>query len=401
MTVHRLSPVANKNDLLLKSYPIASDIEIRGDNFTEIIDLGGRAVVLSSVIGHVRVWDLEELIAVSNNEKGNLGTNLSIVRSLSAGVLSSSELYVGTYGIVIALDTETGTVRWERRVAEDVSIEGLAVNVAGDVLVAGDINGVIQVLDIASAGSPVRSIRAGTSLGGLRLAEWRGNTLAIATVEEDSRWAVRIWNLQTGEENATERTYQLRGGQQDKWMYGLAVESSGEFVRIAFASCYGKVMVGNFPPRYLNDPHAYREWPVPNTGDEYIRSLTIGRESGVPILAAGTQQGHLAIWNFLSGGEKSAHANAHLGAVSVLCFHRMGNQEVLVSGGIDGVLRFWTTKLRELFSIELGEAINAMAWVDVDRLAAGTVRGLLMVQLDIEKLTAMGFGNGFGERSAL
>lgn len=78
----------------------------------------------------------------------------------------------------------------------------------------------------------------------------------------------------------------------------------------------------------------------------------------------------------------SYRASAHIGAISVLCFHTLGRQEILVSGGAGGILRFWATELRELFSIEIDEPINDATWMEGERLAVGTARGVLVFQFN-------------------
>jgi WD40 repeat protein len=223
--------------------------------------------------------------------------------------------------------------------------------------------------------------------------DWCGGT-AFATVRTDRRWAVRIWNLQTGEEFPTdfeenelqEYLFQLRAGEEDKTLYGLTVYQDNSSIFVAFASKYSKVLVvkldneGQVMNRYL----AYKEWPIPHSPYySSTTSLTSCKYSRGLLLAAGTEDGHLAIWNLRTGEIISAQAGAHLNAVTALQFHPAPGQEVLVSGGGDGVLRFWTDELRELFAIEIGERVNSIAWVSVGRIAVGTNQGVLLLQLEI------------------
>ena len=173
-------------------------------------------------------------------------------------------------------------------------------------------------------------------------------------------------------------------GEQDKVLHGLAAAADDRTVCVAFASRYGKVMVADFTgaiDRAQTYPRVYREWPVPHARDEYVKSLAMSSDDGERLLVAGTEYGHLAIWDLDNGETLAARRGAHLGAVDALCFGRLGDRRIFVSGGEDGVLRFWSADLQPMFYIEIGEAILSMAWAGPTRLAVGAMRGLLMIEL--------------------
>lgn len=91
-----------------------------------------------------------------------------------------------------------------------------------------------------------------------------------------------------------------------------------------------------------------------------------------------SEEGHLAIWNFSTGEVRASHPRAHVGKVDALRFASFFGRKVLVSGGIDGMLRFWTLDLTELLRLDFGEGVNAIAPLGDDRFAVGGFGGLVV-----------------------
>jgi WD40 repeat protein len=203
-----------------------------------------------------------------------------------------------------------------------------------------------------------------------------------------------VWDLDTGAEVTAEGSHHgifrwsLRAGQEDKRLYGLAIGKLEAAIRVAFASSYGKVMVGNFgEPDPAAEVWDFKEWRIPNSAGGYSRSLAVGRTTDAWLLAAGTEYGQLVVWDFLTGAMSTARQGAHLGPIDVLFFNQDG--KILVSGGRDGRVKFWTAGLQALFDINIGEEITTATWLDNNRLAIGTNRGALMLDINQQRMVGL------------
>jgi WD40 repeat protein len=221
------------------------------------------------------------------------------------------------------------------------------------------------------------------------IARCQGQTLGFVTLEQGRAWGVRIWDLDGRQEIPTKYAYHLWAGEEDKVMRGLAVAPRATWVRLAFASKYGKVMVADFGASGAEQKHSpwgYDEWHIPNNDGEYVNALaTSPAEAGLSgtdhalLLAAASAYGTIAIWNFLDGTLLARRPRAHLGDIPAMQFGYRAGQTVLATGGDDGVLRVWTTELDELLRIEIGERIEALTFLGADRIAVGGQRGVLML----------------------
>ena len=56
-------------------------------------------------------------------------------------------------------------------------------------------------------------------------------------------------------------------------------------------------------------------------------------------------------------------------------------QPRLLSGGADGVIKVWSPELKELYRIEIEDAIVGIAPLTDDRVAVATSRGLIILKL--------------------
>jgi WD40 repeat protein len=400
LAVYKLALAQQRRSKDILATEIRTGIPVHGEKFTGIINLHNRPVVLSSVLDHVRVWDLQELLFEESGERP-AGPTHSVdaldVLSLATSVSRPNEFYVGTRsGEVMALDSFTGAIQWRSSVFGDEGITTLATGTGNlKKTIAAGHGGVIELLDIESPSAGSRSFRIGDSIQRICTVEWEGRSLAFVTVEHGRTWSVRIWDLETRNELRTGRNFQLSFGQEDKILYGLTVSEAGDSIHLAFASKYGQVMVAHLndlDPAAAERPN-FREWHLPHSSGEYITSLASSQDLEELLLAVGTQHGDLTALNFMSGTVKWSFKAAHVGHVSALCFHEVGERALLVSGGSDGVLRFWGTERHPPFDIEVGESINAIAWLGCNELAVGTTRGVLKLQLDEATMASL-LGDG-------
>ena len=401
LRVLRLERSMIGNELALTGTLAHESVPIIGKRFSGIFELHGRAVLMSSVRDRVRVWDVEELLTDTTSPGGQEAASCSVF-SLVANP-SEHTLYCGTTNGIDTRDARSGALvegSAEGGIRRDGNIvESLMLSANQDRLIAGTYDGCIHVYDVHHIGAPLSSIQAGDHVVAVSSAVLRGHTLVFASVmsivESYRVWAIRVWDLESGEEvptgshmNNQHYAYQLPHGQQDKQMLGLAVASFNDKIRIAFASKYGQVMVGELScgksgvsANWHHAWRAYQVWGVPHTTGEYINCLTQNVFAGERLLAAGTEFGHLAIWDFLSGEVISSRASTHVGGVNALCFHEFDGSGVLISGGADGVLRFWSMDLRPLYRIDIDAPIYAITRAGGNQVAVGTSQGALMLDI--------------------
>jgi WD40 repeat protein len=383
----RLARDADDRAFTLVAKDVGRPIVMPGEGFSNIFRLRGRASILNAVLDRVRVWDLDDLLTEATRDekidrtKAPEGIIVPRVGALVAA--AGGELYGASRTKVFAVDAATGTLRWERDLGGTDPIVQLQLARNDEWLVAGTHAGVLHLLDGSSQGATLRTIQAGESLRRFECFRWRGLDLAFATVSARNVWAARLWDLNTGLELPTNEAFQLQWGEEDKPLTGLAIIATERAVRLAFASRYGKVMVARYDgtePAKTALPRRYQEWPFPDAENEYIEFLATDTEGGETLLAAGSEEGRLAIWNFDNGEVKASHSQAHVGRVNALSFGNFLGQKVLVSGGADGTLRLWTLGLAELLRLDLGEPIGAIAPAGVERLAVGGEGGLAAFQ---------------------
>jgi WD40 repeat protein len=382
-------------------------IETEGARFSSLVRLHGRAALLAATGGYVRVWDLQDLLQEalhSGDPAATVRTRAApSVHALAWGKERPGMLYAGTRDHVFALDAETGTLLWDKEPGHEgrMFIKALALTPPQDRLVAADDDGCLHVLDLDAEGQAEHFIKLGGQLERMCIARWQGQTFAFATVDQGRGWGVRIWEIDRREEvptqspyrlRAGESAFQLRAGEEDKVMRGLAVAPCATGVRFAFASKYGKVMVADLGAsgaehKFSPWPH-YDEWPIPANDGEYVNVLASSRgEAGFSgaghelLLAAATEYGTIAIWNFLDGTLLARRWRAYLGDIRAMQFCYRAGQAVLATGGDDGVLRVWTTGLDELLRIEIDEPIYALTFLGTDRIAIGGPHGVLMLAL--------------------
>ena len=100
------------------------------------------------------------------------------------------------------------------------------------------------------------------------------------------------------------------------------------------------------------------------------------------LLAAGTQRGHLILWDFRTGALTATRPAAHPAAIDTLGFGTLNGRPTIATGGADDTLRLWTISLDELFRIEIGKPIKAVSWTGPNRLAIGGYAGVLALRFD-------------------
>jgi WD40 repeat protein len=244
-------------------------------------------------------------------------------------------------------------------------------------------HGVIHLLDAAD-GSELSRIETGLrAIHRLQVATSLGVPTAFLTGERNSIWCVELWDLTTGKQVRTRRTY-IQTSSSPDLLQGLALKEGPDGVRFAFAGRYSKVMVADHPER------GGTLWPpaqmhfMEASESSYTYSLAAGTDGDVTYLAAGSDldDDGLAVWDFATGRQIDIRRNAHAGPVRPVCFASIKGRTLLVSGGQDGFVRLWTPRLHPVQEIDVGEPIVALARVRDGQLAVGSNAGLLLVDFN-------------------
>ena len=113
--------------------------------------------------------------------------------------------------------------------------------------------------------------------------------------------------------------------------------------------------------------------------DCYVRSLAGGVVGGVPHIFGGDSDGLLFRGDALTQEVNlRQRRQAHRGAIPVLTLRETPQRCVLVSGGHDGWVRFWTPDLEQLLEIDVRQPVTSLSWLG-NELANATDGGVLCV----------------------
>jgi WD40 repeat protein len=388
LTARRLAIALTDDKLSVTAMEYRKPVPIVGDKFSSIVRVQNHSTILSADNDHIRAWTLDTLLSREQSDDSHGATvtgDAQIDRVLClACEKTPSGLYVGGFGTVSALEVSTGVFRWQTNVGRQ-AVTGLATSPDAETIVGATTDGYILVLD-GKRGTLRRTIKTGCKeIRRLAVSQRSERFLAFATAKDkDGKWSVRIWDLESAEEIATREAYQLTLGEEDKTLDGLALIDTSNALRFAFASRYSKVMVADFGGPVPTHYHRlYDEWYLPESAGEYVFALAAARCGEDVVLAAGTHEGDLVVWNFLTGELKQSRMSMHLGSVDAICFGNLDGKPVLISGSSDGILCVWPPNLeKRLFRVEIGEAITALTWMHPNRLAVASSRGVLTLQFN-------------------
>ncbi|WP_157645728.1 AAA family ATPase [Burkholderia ubonensis] len=361
--------------------------DLRGSRWTRMTRIHGEPHVLSADGGAVLMWNLAELAAMGPLSGSDFDALGGIV-CMTVGP-SATGLFCGTdTGKLICLDIDSGRLLGQldfglRNVIDSIT----SYSDKGVEYLVLAVGSTIQVVTAECSPRKSCTIEAGGNVYRVGAAAYRGEPLVFASVLSEEVWAVRAWHLSTGIELDTRPPwgsinwrYQLWGGQEDKQISGLSVLATGDRVRLAFASRYGRVMVATFGE--MSGPRSlpYETWNLPQSINDQITALACDEEGR--FLAAGTAYGHMALWRFNSGECLAAVGPTHLELeISTIAFlHRRGGTFV-VSGGADGIVRLWTIRLEPIRHINVGAPVEALTVLGNQQLAIASREGIAVLAL--------------------
>jgi hypothetical protein len=381
LRIDRLRPLPGEPSAWEPIRAVPSDVPIGGSGYVRRTAIDTHWNFFSAIGHQVLSFDLARFASgASFQTRGH--TSRIVARDLAQCESGSRALLAGTAdGRILPFDPQTGSLLENPAFARVDNVVALGCAAAESLLVVADGEGRVHLIDTRT-GDARGSFKAGDRIGALAVTRWEGRPAVLLGVGQGSVWAARLWDLESCSEIDSQFRYSLSHGEEDKRMQSIGAAEIDGSLRIAFASEYSKIMVSNFiagaAPTRL---YAFMEWNMGVGRGEAITSIAIGHDETRYWVAAGTEYGHLKIWDFRTGETLAIRENAHHHAITALRFHSLEGTPVLVSGGDDNWLMCWTVHLVRKFHIDVGVAINAIAWVDAKMLAVATERGVLAVNV--------------------
>jgi WD40 repeat protein len=385
----RLTGGVREGRFFVEAQDFGAIISVQGNQFTEILYDQNRPIILSVDLDHVRAYDLDDLLRESLEkpsppQASSDGEITSGVRILRNNSKRPEEFYIGSENRVLAVDALNGRTKWELELETMKTVMQIKVLPSGNTLVVADAEGSIHLVDVLEGGVTQQVIHTGYTIEALEIASWNGRSIAFFTGQHGRVWSTRIWDLDNGQEIPTDGTYGLRFGQEDKILHGLAVQARGASMRFAFAGQYSKIMVADFDGKVITSRralHGFEEWLMPFGSPCYTRRLAVRDVETEVLLAAGNEEGDIAIFNFDTGKVAVSRRAAHIGRLNALAFNDSPTRVKLLSAGADGLLRFWTAQLEELLTIETGEPISDVIWLSDHLVVVAGTGGMMMIRL--------------------
>lgn len=377
------------------SKPNPPRAKINGGYLSDLIYVDSNPCILSADNSLVYLWNLDRLLE-SKTENADHYYISAGVACLAFNCADQPILYCGLEnGEIVGFDVDTGVMVSRIVVTESAEVSDISIIEVhdGNILIAA-IKGILYIEPINSQTVEKRRIQAGDDVRRLRVESLQGRTLIFASVKTEYVWAIRIWDILTGEEVLTESIsgvtkwrYQLSHGEEDKSIEGLITIPCGdENIRIVFSSKYSKIMVADYikTEKTSSSPFEFKEWGIPNGRDEYVTALAFAKDSdGRQLLAAGTEAGNLAIWDFDKEVLLASYKGAHLGMIiKALALHSFRETIFIISGGKDGVVRFWNKSLNSLAKIEISSPITTLEFISQAELAVGTDEGVCVLEIE-------------------
>lgn len=388
LRVLRLRPRSGET-LDIEDLPVRT--EIRGDLWSEMVDLNGRPTLVSSDDRQLRIWDVQELLEADPGglEQGSLV-------ALAAGTAGDTTLATSNVGPGFSdlhLWDAEGKCLWSRRFLKE-SLQNLAMTeVDGSPAIAWGTGEGLLHISSALDGTDLRDpVKVGEEVTALAVRTIKGTPIAFLAVNlkpigQAGEHVVRIWDLATGNEIDTTlpRKIGLRRWkwQSDKALWCVDALDQGESTLVAFAGPYGEVRVVE-----LESLEEVDRW-YGGVGWDFVHRVALGLCEGRALVFGGDENGRLF------GRDLSARQDlgprldtAHRRGITALLVRQTEMGTCVVSGGADGFVKFWRTDLTPLARIETERPISGLAFLGPDRLAVATDRGLTLLRLDWKLLFA-------------
>ncbi len=358
--------------------------EIRGDLWSDVIDLNGRPTLVSSDDRQLRIWDVQELLEVDTEAGGLDEGSLVAVAAGSAGLVTSHRSFM--FSDLHFRDAE-GQLLWSRRFPGE-SIRNLAVTEVegspGLVCGTGAVKGLLRVVSALDGADLRDPVQVGKDVVALAVRTVRGTPVAFLAVNlkplrRVGEYVVRVWDLATGTEIDT-TVMRLR---IDKAPWCVDALDQDESTLVAYAGPNGKVSV-----QELESPEEVDRWQGGVEHDS-VQQLALGLCEGRVLVFGGDEKGRLFGRDLFARQDLCPRLDmAHRQRITALLARQTEAGFCVVSGGNDGFVKFCRTDLTPLASIETERPVTGLAFLGPDRLAVATDRGLTLLRLDWKLLFA-------------
>jgi len=378
-SVAELSRSGEANDQLQADliFTMPAAHQLNGYRFLYFPGDSQRPMLLGRDSGHLNIWDIQEIMAFDYDRTPSITTMKAECSTYDEKL--PAVFFIGGKNGILELDLETGVTLRIFPITEFGDIKFLVHTSVAGKLIGGTERGQLMTIYLDEPGRPPEVFAEYDQLVALRVLQLDQKEMVAASVGNDHIYHVEIIDPATGDIFTNGSKYGLRHGQGDKALFGLAVLANAEGFRLAFASRYGQVMIADTAKTAAYP--AYQTWKVPYTGNEYVRALTISQVGQQYLLAAGTDDGNLAVWDLDMPTARFAVHGAHLSRIKHLLFVHSGTKTVLISAGLDGNIKIWSPDLRHILSVEVGSEITTLLSPAPDLLIAGTEKGIFKISL--------------------
>lgn len=360
------------------TYP---DVQLSGVPY-RAFQLNGRQKLLSVNSSYLNLWDI-----------GSVTRSRSMTQSyqlferhtggFAVSLTNGPVLYIGSHIGITMVNAVTADWIEEYEIDGDDRVILLSISPDESTIAVVRDSGNVHVFAISPDKrrlSGGRKLFKANSIGALYWIERDEAPILIAAVRKDRVWRVRLWNVTTGDEILTAGEIGLHSGQEDKPIEGLVAKVINNKLRIAFASKYGKVNVLDYEdmadPLFMID-----EWYTPVNRGEYIPCLITCKVKDKELLIAAAEYGQITIFDFENGTVLSWLANAHDTKIISLCSFSTDKGSCFISGDDRGLLKFWSFRLQEKYSIDLRAGILKIAQGAGDYIYLYTRSGIALLQI--------------------
>jgi WD40 repeat protein len=331
-------------------------------------ELEGRTVVVSGgVDGTVRAWRPEGVSPVGRPWRGHEGRVWSVV----VGVLEDHTVVIsgGAEGTVRVWRLDDGAPVGEPWRGHHGVISALAVGELGGhpVVISGGEDGTVRVWRLdggVPVGEPWRS--HGGVISAAAVGEFEGHAVVVSGGGDGT---VRVWRLDGGA--PVGKPWRGHHGVISALAVGEfegqpVVISGGEDGTVRVWRLDGGAPVG-------------KPW---RGHDGMVGAVAVGEAQGHPVVVSGGWDEKVRVWRLDSGAPVGESWRAHEGGVSGVAVGGFDSRPVVLSGGWNGTVGVWPLVDgggRQV--IDLGSAVQAVAFALPCHLVAGTAMGIVVLRL--------------------
>lgn len=356
------------------------------------IEIQGRRTLISGG-NAIRIWDWDDLVRNEVLEQQSNQNALPIVHGEAINVIAANPklgpfIAGSTGGRVRVWQSSNGSLLWSSEV-QPYSIKGLAIEeINGEfVLVTGREDGLLQAYDLSSGKPVFNPLQIGNRIQTFTICVVDGEPLCFVVVEmktSDIRRSnvVRVWNLlnhieyDTREPVLSKFAFRLPGW-EDKTLNCVCCEIlDGEPILLA-AGAAPDVSMWNIRTRKKIADLQFDCW----VGGTYVNSLICGNFADQRVAVTGCDNGAISMWNLRSKTLIKEITHAH-GGIAAVAITKLKSSDILISGGMDGFIKVWSTSFTQLLQIDIDTPVTGIAPLSGHEVAVSSGKGLLVLKLN-------------------